>query len=115
MRLPAGARVYIATIAVDMRCGFDGLAELARRYVEREVRDSNALFVFFNRRVDRVKVVWWEMTGYSLFYRRLERGRFRVPQPMHVGATNLVIDMAELDLLLQGVQLAERQLRTRPS
>jgi transposase len=96
-----------------MRCGFDALAALAREYVDREVRDGNALFVFFNRRVDRVKLVWWERTGYCLFYKRLERGRFRVPQPMHVGATHLVIEMPELDIILEGIGLSEAKTRTR--
>jgi transposase len=113
VKLPANARIYVATIAVDMRCGFDGLAALARAYVDREVKDSDALFVFFNRRVDRVKLVWWERTGYCLFYKRLERGRFHVPQPVHVGATSLSIDMPELELILDGIGLSEARLRTR--
>ena len=89
MKLPNGARIYVATIAVDMRCGFDGLAALARAYVDREVKDSDALFVFFNRRVDRVKLVWWERTGYCLFYKRLERGRFAFDQAVPELATQL--------------------------
>lgn len=112
MKLAQGLRVFVATVPVDMRCGFDGLSGLARSYVEREVSDGDALFVFFNRRVDRVKLLWWESTGYCLFYKRLERGRFRVPQPLHVGATHVAIGESELELILDGVALGRSKIRT---
>ena len=114
MILPRGARIYVATIPTDMRCGFDGLAALARRHIGLDVRDG-ALFVFFNRRVDRVKLIWWDRTGYCLLAKRLERGRFHVPQPLHVGTPSVTIDLAELTLILDGVGLSASKLRARTS
>lgn len=105
-------RIYIATMAVDMRRGHDGLAAMAREYVKLDPLEG-CLFVFFNRRVDRVKALWWDETGYCLLYKRLERGRFRVPQPLHVGAPSVKIEMEELLSLFKGVRLPERKVNWR--
>ena len=106
------APIFIATMAVDMRRGHDGLAAMAREYMGREVIDG-ALFVFFNRRIDRLKALWWDRTGYCLLYKRLERGTFRVPRPLHVGDTSVRIDAAELDLILEGVRPVSKKRRCR--
>ena len=104
--------IYVSTVAVDMRRGHDGLAAMAREHVGREPLDG-ALFVFFNRRVDRLKALWWDRTGYCLLYKRLERGTFRVPQPLRVCDTSVVIDSAELDLILEGVRPLTKKQRLR--
>lgn len=111
--MPKGARVFAATLPVDMRRGFDGLAALAREYVGTSPRDINALFVFFNRNVDRLKILWWHENGYCVLAKRLERGRFRPPSPTHVGDTSVVIEQRELELILAGITLAPRKLHVR--
>jgi transposase len=85
---------------------------MAREHVGLDPIDGS-LFVFFNRRVDRLKALWWDETGYCLLYKRLERGRYRVPQPLHVGATSVEIDLAELTAILSGVRLPERKVTFR--
>ncbi|MEO1303270.1 MAG: IS66 family insertion sequence element accessory protein TnpB [Myxococcota bacterium] len=99
--------VLVATRPVDMRRGHDSLAALAREYTERRVL-AGALFVFFNRRVDRMKALWWDGSGYVLLYKRIERGFFRVPQPICVGALSLEIDTSEFLAILQGVPNVRR-------
>jgi transposase len=89
-----------------------GIALAVREKLEQDPQ-SGALFVFFNRRVDRTKMIWWDRGGYCILYKRLERGRFRVPQPLHVGAMEVQIDPEELAVLLEGVTLPPRKQKIR--
>ena len=106
--VPASVRVFVATEPTDLRRGFDGLAGLTREVLAHEPL-SGHLFVFRNRRGDRLKVLFFASGGYCLFYKRLERGTFRLPQG---DAARLEIDAGELGLLLEGVDLM--QVRRRP-
>ncbi|MEM6533061.1 MAG: IS66 family insertion sequence element accessory protein TnpB [Myxococcota bacterium] len=100
--IPCPSPVFVATRPVDMRRGHDGLAALTREYAGRDVI-AGSCFLFFNRRVDRVKALWWDGTGYVLLYKRIERGYFRVPQALCVGATSVEIDAGEVLAILEGV------------
>jgi transposase len=110
--MPTGARIFVCTEPLDMRKSFDGLALAVREQLGDDPQ-SGALFLFFNRRVDRVKCIWWDRTGYTILYKRLERGRFRVPQPLHLGANKVQIDPQELPVLLEGVALPPRKRKIR--
>jgi len=113
MMPPPKARIFVSTSPVDMRRGFDGLAALARDLIGHDARDAVALFVFFNRGVDRVKILWWDHNGYCVLAKRLERGRFRIPSPIHVGDAYVDIDRHELELVVAGTTLTARQLHVR--
>ncbi len=76
--LPPSTRVFLCLPPTDMRKSFDGLAALAVDVVRQEPL-SGHLFVFRNRREDRIKVLYWDRTGFCLFYKRLEQGTFRFP------------------------------------
>ena len=76
--VPAGVRIYLACGATDMRRGFDSLAMLAQEVLKQDPF-SGALFVFRNRKGDRLKVLYWAGDGFALWYRRLERGTFSFP------------------------------------
>jgi len=97
--LPAGARVWLAAGATDMRKGFDGLAGLVQTQLL-EDPFSGQLFVFRGRRGDRVKILWWDGDGLCLFAKRLERGRFVWPQATS-GSVHLT--PAQLSMLLEGI------------
>jgi transposase len=97
--LPAGAKVWLAAGATDMRNGFDGLAALIQMQLA-EDPFSGQLFVFRGRAGDRVKILWWDGDGLCLFAKRLERGRFVWPQATH-GAVALTA--AQLSMLLEGI------------
>jgi transposase len=73
LMLPPTVKIYVAARPVDARLSFDGLAQVARQYVHQDPL-SGHLFVFFNRRKDRVKILFWDRTGFCLFYKRLEQG-----------------------------------------
>src|SRR3954470_24540167 len=75
---PPSVRIFLAAGPTDMRRGFDGLARMTTEVI-RQDPFSGALFVFRDRKGDRVKVLYWAGDGFALWYRRLERGTFRFP------------------------------------
>jgi transposase len=102
--IPVRTAIFVATQPVDLRRSFDGLAALASDTLRADPQ-SGALFLFFGRRRDRVKVLWWDRTGFCLLYKRLERGVFRVPGPLRAGDASVSIGAAELARILEGVDL----------
>ena len=78
MNIPGGARIWLVAGHTDMRKGFDGLAALVQVQLKQNPF-SGQVFIFRGRRGDRVKVLWWDGQGLSLFYKRLEQGRFIWP------------------------------------
>jgi transposase len=102
--IPTKTAIYVASQPVDMRRSFDGLAALASETLSSDPQ-SGALFLFFGRRRDRLKILWWDRTGFCLLYKRLERGLFRLPGPMRPGDTSVSISAAELARILEGVDL----------
>jgi len=111
--VPGSVRVFVATTPVDLRRGFDGLAGLTREVLEQDPL-SGHLFAFRNRRGDRLKVLFFASGGYCLFYKRLEKGTFRLPS---CEAAGLEIDAGDLGLILEGIDLsaARRRPRWRPA
>src|SRR6202011_5236248 len=73
------ARIWLATEATDMRCGFDRLAERVKTVIGRDPL-SRHLFLFRSRRGDRMKILVWDRDGYVLWYKRLEIGVFKIPR-----------------------------------
>lgn len=99
--LPPSVRIFLATRPTDMRKGHDGLAALVQRQMGQDVF-SGHLFVFVSRRGNRIKILSWDRGGFVLWYKRLERGRFRLPR---VGEDEAVLqlDSAELSMLVDGI------------
>jgi transposase len=104
LTVAAGVKVYLATEPVDLRRGHDGLSALVRARFKMDPLEGH-LFVFVGRRVDRVKVLFWDRGGFVVYYKRLARGRFRMPK-IAVGADRVVLDGTELAMLLGGFDLA---------
>lgn len=103
--IPHGVEVFVALDTIDLRWSFDRLGALVADRLGREVR-GGALFVFFGRRRDAVKIIFADETGLCLFYKRLDRGTFRVPDPVHEGDLVVAIEERALDDLLDGIDLA---------
>lgn len=108
--IPAQVPIFVATAAADMRRGFDGLAAAAREVLGEDPQ-SGALFLFLNRRRDRLKILWYDRTGFCLLYKRLERGVFRIPEPLRPEDAGVRIDARELARILEGVALPPSRLR----
>lgn len=109
--LSAAVRVYLATQPADMRKSFDGLAALVSGILALDPL-SGHLFVFVNRRRDRIKILYWDRDGLAVWAKRLERGTFRMPA---AGADRVEMTAAELAALLAGIDLntARRRVRYR--
>lgn len=108
---PATVRIWLAIQPTDLRKSFDTLAELVRQQLQADPL-SGQLFVFRNKRADRVKLLYWDEDGFVIIYKRLEAGSFRFPQSLVPG---LHIRAADLQMLLDGVDLdsVKRQRRYR--
>jgi len=98
------ARIWLASAPVDMRCGFDRLAELARAVTGQDPFHAH-LFLFRSRRGDRLKVLQWDRDGYVLWYKRLEVGVFRLPQ-IRSGASSIELRPSEFAMLLDGIDMS---------
>jgi len=104
LSFPPAVRIFICTQLTDMRYGFDRLAMLAQTVLGQDPF-SGHMFVFFNRRGDRCKILFWDRSGFCLWYKRLEQGIFRVPEHSS-DTTRLQVSIAELSLILEGIDLA---------
>ena len=101
-----GVTVYLACGSTDMRKSIDGLAALVCHAFELDLF-SNSLFVFCNRGRDKLKILHWDHNGFWLYYRRLERCRFRWPERSE--QQTLAISRRQLQWLLDGLTLEQRQ------
>ena len=99
-------KVYLATETVDMRKSFNGLIEIVNQTLLKNAL-SGHLFVFRGKRSDRVKLLYWDRTGFCIWYKRLEKGQFLFPR---IEGQCAVIGMHELSLLLEGVDLTTKRL-----
>lgn len=99
------ARIWLATEATDMRCGFDRLAERVRAVIGQDPL-SGHLFLFRSRRGDRLKILHWDQDGFVLWYKRLEVGVFKLPR-VSAGARSLELRASELAMVLDGIDVSK--------
>jgi transposase len=104
-------RVYLCTSTTDMRKGFDTLATLVRDSLQCDPL-SGHLFLFVGRRRDRIKMLYWDHDGYALWYKRLEKGTFRLPAT-EPDAASIELKASELAMLLEGIDLRSIKRRKR--
>jgi transposase len=106
--LPPSVRIYFATELTDMRNGIDGL----RAIVEGTLRHdpyAGHIFVFVGKSRDKVKILFWDRSGFVLYLKRLEKGRFQLPVIDH-RRKHVEMEAAELAMLLDGIDLNARRL-----
>lgn len=113
--LSATARIFVHAVPTDMRKSFDGLCGIVKCEFRKDIFDGD-YFVFFNRVLDRCKILLWDRDGLILIYRRLEQGRFQRPSHDRLNGTTIEIDATTLTLILSGVDLntVKRRKRFRP-
>jgi len=104
-------RVFLCTSPTDMRKGFDTLAALVRESLGYDPL-SGHLFLFVGRRRDRIKMLYWDRDGYALWYKRLEKGTFRMPVTKPDTAS-IELKASELAMLLEGIDLRSIKRRRR--
>lgn len=110
--IPSGVQIFVALEPINMRLSFDRLAGIALEHTGYDVR-GGSLFLFFGKRGDALKILFADTSGMCLFYKRLDRGTFRIPDAHEVGAKHVEIDDATLDALLDGIQLETKRPRIK--
>jgi transposase len=110
--IPHGVEIYLALKPIDLRWSFDRLAGVAREQLGRNAR-CGALFVYYNRRRTSLKVLFFDGSGLCQFYKRLDRGTFRIPGPLLEGETSVTLTERELDDLLDGITVEPTKRRRR--
>jgi transposase len=101
LSFPPAVRIWLCVQPTDLRKSFDTLAELVRQHLQADPL-SGHVFVFRNRRSDRVKLLYWDEDGYVIVYKRLEEGTFRFPAAKG-DESGVTLRAAELAMLLDGV------------
>jgi transposase len=103
--IPSTVRIFVCTEPVDMRRSFDGLSLVVEQHMGADPR-SGALYVFVNKRKNRLKVLWFDKNGFCILYKRLHHARFELPG-------SRTIDGRRLASVLRGVETARsRSLRS---
>jgi transposase len=111
LRLPASVRIFLCLEPTDMRRSFDGLSGMVQSILEQSPTCGH-LFVFRNRRRDRLKVLWWDRDGFAIFYKRLEKGVFHFPVPATHAGKRCEIDARDFAMLVEG--LRSREVKKSP-
>jgi transposase len=107
----SGMKIFVYTQVTDMRKGFNGLSGIVREEFEADPTDGS-LFIFINRRRDRMKLLHFDGGGYWLYYRLLEAGTFEELKPKD-DSCRLAIDATQLSMLLSGVSLVRSDRRRK--
>lgn len=110
--IPHGVDVFVGLDPIDLRWGFERLSGLVTEKLGREVR-GGALFLFFGRRRSALKILFFDGTGLCVFYKRLDKGTFRIPEAPREGVVALEIDERTLEDLIDGVDIVPESSRGR--
>lgn len=111
LSLPPSVRIFVAAQPVDGRKGVDSLMVLVRDVLGHDPLGGH-LFVFFSKRCDRVRIVYWDRNGFAMWTKRLERGRSQPGFSADGKLSANAIETAELGLIIEGLDL--RGARRRP-
>ena len=112
LAVPQQVKIFVALGPTDMRRGFPGLSGEVQSTLKQDPL-SGHLFLFRNRRRDRIKILFWDGDGYAIYYKQLARGSFEFPEPADANSPTVQIRASELSMLLDGIQLEGRKRRTR--
>ena len=112
--IPSSVKIYLSAAPCDMRRGHDSLSALVTQQMGHDVF-SGHLFVFISKRGDRIKILTWDRGGFVLWYKRLERGRFKLPDLTEKDAV-LQLESSELSMLVGGIDYSRvrKPLRWTP-
>jgi transposase len=118
-QITGAVRIFVCTKSADMRKSFDGLSGMVHEFLGQDPL-SGHLFLFFNKRRDRAKILFWDRDGLLIIYKRLEAGTFQYLDPTsrtgHVsGTAGLELSVTDLTLILNGIDLTTARRRKRYS
>src|ERR1700751_3637990 len=101
-QISAAVRVFLCTRSTDLRKGFDGLSGLVQECFGQDPLTGH-LFLFLNRRRDRIKILYFDRDGLAIWYKRLESGSYQMPQA--AAQDGIELRPAQLAMLLSGIDL----------
>ena len=105
-------RVFLYRLPTDMRKSFHGLVALTESAMRQDPL-SGSLFVFLNRRRDRLKILYWGQTGFCIWYQQLEKGTYQLPEEPREEQVSLEVTRSQLSLILDGIDLSSARQRRR--
>ena len=111
LTLPSSVRIFIYSESVDMRCGFNRLSMFAECIMQKDPY-SGHLFVFFNKYGDKCKILFWDRTGFCIWYKRLEKGTFE-KLTVCGNSRSIEVGISDLSLILEGIDLSRVKRRKR--
>jgi transposase len=109
-QLSAAVRVFLCTRPTDMRKSFDGLTGLVQECFRQDLLTGH-LFLFVNRRRDRIKILYFDRDGLAIWYKRLESGSFEMPRTAEGDGVEL--QPAQLAMILSGIDMRSARQRKR--
>jgi len=110
LTLPSSVKIFIYSQPADMRSGFNRLSMLTESFMQKDPF-SGHLFVFFNKEGDKCKILFWDRTGFVIWYKRLEEGTFeKLPCE---NKPSIEVDVAKLTWILEGIDLLKARRRKR--
>lgn len=110
LTVPQQVKIFVALQPTDMRRGFPGLSGEVESTLQQDPL-SGHLFLFRNRRRDRITILFWDGDGYAIYYKQLSRGSFEFPAPPDQDSPTVQIRASELSMLLDGIELKGRRRR----
>lgn len=111
--LPPQIRVFLCRLPTDMRKSFHGLVALTESALMQDPL-SGSLFVFVNRRRDRIKILYWGQTGFCIWYQQLQKGTYQLPDEAALEERQAVeVTRSQLSLILDGIELSSARQRLR--
>jgi transposase len=110
--LSSSSRIFIHALPTDMRKSFDALCGIVKGEFKKDILDGD-YFVFFNRILDRCKILLWDRDGLILIYKRLEKGCFQRPVNPSDAGMAIEVDLTTLTLILNGIDLSSAKRRKR--
>jgi len=111
--LPPQIRVFLYRLPTDMRKSFHGLVALTESALKQDPL-SGSLFVFVNRRRDRIKILYWGQTGFCIWYQQLQKGTYQLPaEDVLEELQTIEVTRSQLSLILDGIDLSSARQRMR--
>lgn len=111
LSVPSAVKIFLYGQAADLRRGYDGLAALVQDAMGEDPL-SGSLFIFVNKRCNRIKLLYWDRDGYAIWMKRLERGCFEMPQ-RNSDSPRVKVTASQLSLILEGIELSSVRRRRR--
>lgn len=112
LSVPSAVKIFLYGQAADLRRGYDGLAAIVQNAMGEDPL-SGSLFMFVNKRCNRIKLLYWDRDGYAIWMKRLERGTLEIPEADDPDVASVKITASQLSLILEGIELSSVRRRKR--